>query len=78
MCQRCLARLHLIPLLFNIHVNNIGRVVSDCRILQYADDTLLFSRHLCAEEAVCMLQRDVLKVMNWFLLNMIKVNASKT
>lgn len=68
----------LSPLLFNIYVNDIGRVVSGCRMLQYADDTVLFSGHLCAEEAVRMLQRDVLKVMDWFDLNMIKVNASKT
>lgn len=47
-------------------------------LFQYADDTLIFSQHLIYQRAIEMLQADVTKIMDWFLANKLRVNASKT
>ena len=35
------------PILFNIYVNDLHRVIDcdNCQVIQYADDTLLYSSH---------------------------------
>lgn len=68
----------LSPLLFNIYVNDLESVISGCRIFQYADDTLLVSRHVDFFQAVNILQCNVIKLMDWYSSNRINVNPSKT
>lgn len=68
----------LSPLLFNVYVNDLETVISGCDIFQYADDTLLVSRHINFEKAVHALQLNVLKVMDWYAANRIRVNPLKT
>lgn len=68
----------LSPLLFNIYVNDLYSVVSNCIIYQYADDTLLLTRHTSYPEALQMLQQSSNKVMDWFSRNLISINVSKT
>lgn len=68
----------LSPLLFNIYVNDISTRVSKCRLFQYADDTLLVSRHLNYYHAVNLLKHDATQIMDWFDENLITINASKT
>lgn len=68
----------LSPLLFNLYVNDLSKAVSNCQIFQYADDTVLLSRHIYYADAVNLLQYDSLNVMNWFRYNLIEVNATKT
>ena len=68
----------LSPLLFNIYVNDLESVAVGCRVFQYADDTLLVSRHVDFCKAVHILQSDVVNLMDWYSNNRIKVNPSKT
>lgn len=68
----------LSPLLFNIYVNDLCRVISDCSIYQYADDTVLVSRHINYEKALGMLRSDSMRVMDWFHNNRITINVRKT
>lgn len=37
----------LSPLLFNIFINDFSSAVSKCMIFQYADDTVLLTKHIC-------------------------------
>lgn len=68
----------LAPLLFNIYVNDLHRMVSCCHLYQYADDTVLASVHSVHADSVELLQRDAGSVLDWFSLNEINVNQSKT
>lgn len=68
----------LSPLLFNLYVCDLALVTNSCTIFQYADDTLLVSKHMQYEAAVALLQSDIKNVMNWFRKNRIKVSARKT
>lgn len=68
----------LSPLLFNLYVNDFSSAISKCKIFQYADDTLIISRHINYQDATAILQQDAKQAMNWFEANQIKVNPSKT
>lgn len=68
----------LSPLLFNLYVNDMSAVTINAMIFQYADDTVLFSRHLVYQRAMEMLQVDATKIIDWFSANKLRVNASKT
>lgn len=48
------------------------------RLYQYADDTVILSRHSRFPEAVSLLQDSTINLMNWFANNVINVNVSKT
>uniref|UniRef100_A0A0K8R5B7 Putative rte ele1 orf1-h 1e-60-j 4 n=1 Tax=Ixodes ricinus TaxID=34613 RepID=A0A0K8R5B7_IXORI len=67
----------LSPLFFNIYVNDISTSITTSKIFQYADDTLIFSRHLVYERAIEMLQIDVAKIMDWFFANKLRVKCFK-
>lgn len=68
----------LAPLLFNLYVNDLSKTISGCEIYQYADDTLLVSRHLNLSSATVKLQENSTQVMDWFKANLIKINVHKT
>lgn len=68
----------LSPLLFNLYINDLPKAVRYCQIYQYADDTVLVSRHLNFGESMRLLQTDVCGLMDWFKANAIKVNSDKT
>lgn len=68
----------LSPLLFNIYVNDMCTAVSDCILYQYADDTLLLTRHLSYPKSIEMLQRSSNQLMEWFNRNLLDINISKT
>lgn len=68
----------LSPLLFNLYVNDFSSAISKCTLFQYADDTLIVSRHINYEDATVSLQQDAIQAMNWFEGNQIKVNPKKT
>lgn len=66
------------PLLFNVYTNDLWKVVKECKIFQYADDTVLLSSHITYTGAVCALQRDVMQVADWYKNNLIEINSAKT
>lgn len=68
----------LSPLLFNLYVNDFSSVISKCNIFQYADDTLIISRHVNYDTATALLQQDTMQAMKWFEVNKIRVNLTKT
>lgn len=68
----------LAPLLFNLYVNDLAKSVAGCEIDQYADDTLLLSRHIDLSNAISLLQDNATRVLDWFEANCIKVNIHKT
>lgn len=68
----------LSPLLFNLYVNDISRAISNSHVFQYADDTLLVSKHFDYGVALRQLQSDAVQIMDWFDSNLISVNKQKT
>lgn len=68
----------LSPLLFNLYVNDLSKTVSGCDLYQYADDTLLVSRHINLCSAISLLQTNATRVIDWFDANCIKINIDKT
>lgn len=70
--------LFLGPFLFNIYVNEIGKLNLVSRAFQYADDTALVLAGSDESEALLSLQADIYKLMAWFKNNSIYVNIDKT
>lgn len=68
----------LAPLLFNLYVNDLSQAIFRCRVFQYADDTLLVSRHTNYHQAVAELQTDTTNVISWYRKNLISINQNKT
>lgn len=68
----------LSPLLFNVYVNDMAGYVASSKLFQYADDTVIMSSHLNFDSALDTLQKDAILLMNWFSLNAISINVSKT
>lgn len=68
----------LSPLLFNVFVNDMSKAVSTCKLFQYADDTVLLSRHLNYHAGITLLQDDTCHLHDWFKANCLTVNISKT
>lgn len=68
----------LSPMLFNLYVNDVHKINSHGKILQYADDTVLLLSHSDIQEATRILQIDIHKLVKWFADNHIFVNVEKT
>lgn len=66
------------PLIFNLYVNDLPSVVSVCRVYRYAGDTVLVACDADYHVAIQKLQNDLVFMMDWFHLSLIKVNAAKT
>ena len=67
------------PLLFNIYINDITKNISEeCRIIQYADDCLIYSANPKPDIAIENLQICLEKLENLFRSNQLTLNASKT
>lgn len=68
----------LSPLLFNLFVNDISTSLSEAKLYQYADDTVIVTRHLNFENAARSLECAATTVMDWFQRNLMDVNVNKT
>ena len=67
------------PLLFNLYVNDLtGQITEDARIIEYADDCLLFWSHQQPDIALQCLQTNILKLESYFESNRLNLNGSKT
>ena len=67
------------PLLFNLYVNDLTeQITDDARIIQYADDCLLYCSHQDSEIALQHLQANIVKLENYFSVHRLNLNGSKT
>ena len=67
------------PLLFNIYINNITKYTSEeCKIIQYADDCLIYSANPKPDIAFENLQVCLENQENFSRSNQLTLNASKT
>lgn len=66
------------PLLFIIFVNDLPLHNFDCRILIYADDTVLYFRHANLKLATETIQNDLDLFNDWCLFNRLSLNIKKT
>ena len=66
------------PLLFNIYINDITKYISECRIIQNADDCLIYSANPKPDIAFENLQICLEKLENYFRSNQLTLNATKT
>ena len=67
------------PLLFNLYVNDLtGQITEDARIIQYANDCLLFCSHQDPDIALQSLQTNILKLESYFKSHRLNLKGSKT
>ena len=68
------------PLLFNIYVNDMENVNDDnqCKIIQYADDTMIFCSHEEPEKAKSAVEKIIQKLVLYFETHQLTINAEKT
>ena len=66
------------PLLFILHINDLPEVVSECNILMYADDTVLYCSSSTASIIQDKLIADLSKIEHWLSFNSLFINVSKT
>ena len=57
------------PLLFILHINDLPEVVSDCNILMYADDTVLYCSSSQASVIQDKLNAELCKIDHWLYFN---------
>ena len=66
-------------LLFNIFVKSMRKSVSiNCQLVQYADDTMIYSTHLDQNQAIQSLEENVKKLVNFFECQILNINPDKT
>uniref|UniRef100_L7LW06 Putative tick transposon n=1 Tax=Rhipicephalus pulchellus TaxID=72859 RepID=L7LW06_RHIPC len=68
----------LSPLLFNLFMNDFPSGICKANVYQYADDTVLLTRHIRYEGAINALQSAIHEAMLWFEENCLIVNEKKT
>ena len=66
------------PLLFTLMVNDMPKVTSNCRIMMYADDTVLFYSSDCASDLQDTLNKELDCVNAWVKGNRLVLNPTKT
>ena len=67
------------PLLFNIYVNRRKEFMTEkCGLIQYADDTMIFSANTNEKEALKNLEENIKKLKNFFEIHRLTINADKT
>ena len=67
------------PLLFNIYVNSLYTCIDHkCSVVQYADDTMVFTSSKKIESAVKSLELNVNNICNFFEKHQLTLNADKT
>ena len=66
------------PLLFILHVNDLPEAVSECSILMYADDTVLFYSSSQVSTIEMKLNEELLKIERWLISNSLFIYVKKT
>lgn len=68
----------LSPLLFNIYINDFASMRFNSKILQYADDNILYLVNKSPEVGIELMQKDLNLAVKYFFNNSIKLNSKKT
>ena len=67
------------PLIFNLYINDLNKQIDKtCKIVQYADDTLLFCENNDPQKAIKALEANCSLLSNYFLEHSLQLNAKKT
>ena len=66
------------PLLFILHINDLPKIVSECNILMYADDTILYCSSSKASIIHDKLIADLSKIQHLLSFNSLLINVSKS
>ena len=67
------------PLLFNIYVNDMQQTIGETsELVQYADDTMIYTSHGDIEEAISHLENEIDKLIHFFQSHRLTVSANKT
>jgi hypothetical protein len=67
----------LVPLLFNIYLNNLFWILEETDVCNFADDTTLYACDMELETVLKNLEHDSLLAIEWFEANYMKLNADK-
>ena len=65
------------PILFNIFINDLLFVISDCMICNFADDNTLYSCAESIDDIFARLKKDLTSVVYWFENNGMVANSDK-
>ena len=66
-------------LLFNIYVNDLAKIVEeDCKVVQYADDTFLFTLDTDEISSKIKLELNISKIIDFFAKSHLVLNKQKT
>lgn len=68
----------LSPMMFNIYVNDLGSLKFNSKILQYADDNILYLETKDPQLGILNMQQDLNLAVKYFFNNAIKLNSQKT
>ena len=67
------------PLLFKIYVNNmVEKIDNSCNLVQYADDTMIFTSNKDVYDSLKALEKNILHLERYFESHLLTINASKT
>ena len=67
----------MVPLWFNIYINDIFYIIKDVNIANCADDNLPFIFNKCITVVLNLLEEDFSKLYSWHELNWLKPNSDK-
>ena len=66
------------PLLFIIYVNDMPNVIKHCKIILYADDTLLYYSSTSANDINKYVNEDLNLISQWLADNLLTLNCTKS
>ena len=67
----------LVPILFNIYLNDLFFILKECNVCNYADDTTPYVCDNDTKNLFLRLEHDSALVIEWFQYNYMKLNAEK-
>ena len=65
------------PILFNIYLNDLFSMISDCEVCNYADDTTPFVCDRSLKNTLLRLEHETETIICWFESNYMKLNTDK-
>ena len=65
-------------LLYIVYANDLIKMVKNCEVALYADDTVLFTANECFQNSINDMQMDINAISRWCKDNGIRANTEKT